>query len=333
MIARSGAKAKGDRSMAESGAVHHGTWTFEEVHDRRAEYELPGGRGVTEHIPFGNGLILFRSEMQVDETCVIDTQWDTSLPMLFTQTHLMGTSILETPDGRSHRIAPDRAMVMRITRPGARFIIPGGQTLRHVGVSADLPALEAQFANSLPSALAPFVEPPSTGVLVRSCCIGQRMRGLLTRLFTPRADGAAAPLVREGIAALILAELIEYLAAENDAGDDPNCAAWERLAVQEVADYVAANLHKPLGPDHLAKRAGLTRARLQTLFRRLQDCSLAEYIRVQRLTAARRFLEAGLPLKQVAEDVGYSHVSNFSTAYRAYFGETPGRTLRRTLED
>lgn len=35
-----------------------------------------------------------------------------------------------------------------------------------------------------------------------------------------------------------------------------------------------------------------------------------------------------LPVKAVAQEVGYSHVSNFTKAYRDYFGETPGQTLR-----
>ncbi|WP_328515958.1 helix-turn-helix domain-containing protein [Marinobacterium weihaiense] len=39
------------------------------------------------------------------------------------------------------------------------------------------------------------------------------------------------------------------------------------------------------------------------------------------------------PVKVVANAVGYSHVSNFSTAYRDYLGETPGQTLRLSTID
>ena len=45
---------------------------------------------------------------------------------------------------------------------------------------------------------------------------------------------------------------------------------------------------------------------------------------------AQRLLETGKhPVKVVADKVSYGHVSNFSRAYRARFGETPARTLRR----
>jgi AraC-like DNA-binding protein len=47
------------------------------------------------------------------------------------------------------------------------------------------------------------------------------------------------------------------------------------------------------------------------------------------MARARMLLEAGnLPLKQVAFEVGYSHASNFCTAFKRHFGKPPKSLLR-----
>ena len=80
----------------------------------------------------------------------------------------------------------------------------------------------------------------------------------------------------------------------------------------------------------MADMAGLSESRLDHLFRQKFQLSCAEYVRNERMNAANRWLQTGeLPVREVAVRVGYSHVSNFSRAYRTRFGETPARTLRR----
>jgi AraC-like DNA-binding protein len=57
--------------------------------------------------------------------------------------------------------------------------------------------------------------------------------------------------------------------------------------------------------------------------------NLGQYITNRRMARARMLLEAGnLPLKQVAFEVGYSHASNFCTAFKRHFGKPPKSLLR-----
>ena len=132
----------------------------------------------------------------------------------------------------------------------------------------------------------------------------------------------------EGIANLFLAEIIE-LFCDDDFNED-RIIVWEKQALADIITHIEAYLHDDLSITRLANQAGMTESRLDQLFRQKFHLSCAEYVRNERMTAANRWLESGaLSVKEVSEKIGYSHASNFSRAYRARFGETPARTLRR----
>lgn len=80
----------------------------------------------------------------------------------------------------------------------------------------------------------------------------------------------------------------------------------ERLAVQEIADYL--HLH----PVYLNR-----------IFKKEKGCSVGQYIANERMTLAGKLLESGrLSVNAVAERTGYGNYSNFNMMFKKYYGCT-----------
>jgi AraC-like DNA-binding protein len=74
----------------------------------------------------------------------------------------------------------------------------------------------------------------------------------------------------------------------------------------------------------LAASTGMSERRLNAGFKALFGTPIFETLRNERLEHARMVLEKQvLPLKLVAQRVGYRHVTNFINAFRARYGTSP----------
>ncbi|GAA3567040.1 hypothetical protein GCM10022265_16040 [Marinobacter xestospongiae] len=165
----------------------------------------------------------------------------------------------------------------------------------------------------------------------------KRTRSLATELFqlAAAAEQPVLPLRRDGLARCFLASLLEDYANQQLRHETPDEAAsvWEQQTLAQICDYISLQLATPLRSDDLALHFGLSRHRLNELFRNLVGQSASDYIREQRLTTAREQIETqGLPVKVAAHNVGYRHVSNFTNAYRQYFGVTPGQSQSSAIQ-
>jgi AraC-like DNA-binding protein len=68
-------------------------------------------------------------------------------------------------------------------------------------------------------------------------------------------------------------------------------------------------------------------------FRRHYRCTLADYVRQQRIERARQYLaEADTPLTEIALRVGYSDQSHFATAFKRLTGFTPSQFRKMSRE-
>ncbi|HET8727360.1 MAG TPA: AraC family transcriptional regulator [Alphaproteobacteria bacterium] len=296
------------------------------------EFEIPGGRGRLERLAFDSGIVLYRTEIEVFDACVITVHNRLSGPWIGTSTHVVGRSVLQPPDGRMFEISPEQSLILRVDRDGSRFHLDGGQVVRHVGVSTTMPALERRLGGVLPQALRAFAAEVDDAVIVQPIGTTGRMRGLAASLFSPQVDGPLGRLMLEGIATQILSGMVGAICSPKDAAA-ADLAPWERLALADIVEHIQSDPAAPLPLPELAADMGLSEHRLERIFRDVLGRSPADFIRGERLSEAQRLLDKGdLPIKQVAARVGYAHVSNFTRAYRAHFGETPARTLRRSLD-
>ena len=291
-------------------------------------FAIPGVRGRMERLPFSSGVILYRLEYEALEDCSLEMQGAFSEPWIGSALHIQGQSELLCPNGDRHTLNADTAVLMRIDPQGSRFQLKKGQLVRHVGASSTLSSLRARFGGTLPCSLDDFDTPFGNSVTIKALSPSTRLRQLASGLFSHHANGACRALKLEAIATLFLSELIESL--DNPASTGSPLPLWEEQAYQDLSEQIQASLGSALSIPALAEHVGLSENRLDQIFKLKHDQTCAEFIRHERMMLAQRLLETGKhPVKVVADKVGYGHVSNFSRAYRARFGETPARTLRR----
>ncbi|WAJ29200.1 GlxA family transcriptional regulator [Antarcticirhabdus aurantiaca] len=123
------------------------------------------------------------------------------------------------------------------------------------------------------------------------------------------------------------------------AGEDPQASlSLARLAAREprvaaVLQAMEARIERPLSVAALAKRAGLSRRRLETLFRELLNLSPGEAFERLRLEHGRRLvLETRDEIASVGQACGFGSASAFARAFRRRYGESPTQARRARRE-
>ncbi|WP_293722568.1 helix-turn-helix transcriptional regulator [Stappia sp.] len=312
-----------DRPSAHADNVH----TF-----RLREGELnpvPGVRGQFSTMTFDNGLTLHLGEFEVENDCILDVPPRSGEPWVGGSIHILGNSVMRLPDGRCVPRYEQHTVLNRIDMPGTAFLLDGGQTVRHMSAVIPVKALKDMLDEETAGGLAPFLDPQGDVCAVETVPTTGRIRSLATSLFSERSPGPGRRLRLQGIASLVLAEVIDgYSQASSARALD--AADWQYLGLEGTIRRIREGLGTPLSVEQLAAEAGMSAHRLNRLFLQETGRNCADYIRGERMTRAQSFLLSGrFTVKEVAASVGFNHVSNFTRAYRERFGETPSRVIRR----
>jgi AraC-like DNA-binding protein len=131
---------------------------------------------------------------------------------------------------------------------------------------------------------------------------------------------------------LVLTRLVEVLLIEalrSTPGDDAPPGLLRGLADTRLARAMR-QMHGQVARSwtvaQLAKAAALSRSAFFEHFTRTVGMPPMEYLLAWRMAVARDLLRRqGLPVAEVAERVGYSSASTFSTAFSRVVGQPPGR--------
>jgi len=100
--------------------------------------------------------------------------------------------------------------------------------------------------------------------------------------------------------------------------------------IMEIRRYIEQHIALPdLGPDHLCKMFGLSRASLYRLFEPIGG--VTDYIRTRRLRTALRMLanDGKRTIGEIAYACGFADTSAFSRAFRNHFGMSPSEVRER----
>ena len=98
-----------------------------------------------------------------------------------------------------------------------------------------------------------------------------------------------------------------------------------REAMALIAAEYAADLHL----DGVARRLATSRRQLQRAFAEAGDTSFRDELARVRMSHARELLAADrLPVRQVAQRVGYHQPAQFAKSFRRYHGEPPSAYRR-----
>lgn len=103
----------------------------------------------------------------------------------------------------------------------------------------------------------------------------------------------------------------------------------EKSGIRALQEHVLANLRGDLSVPALAARAGMSERNFARIFKDEAGMTPAEFVELARIDEARRRLEASdLPLKRLADAVGYSNADALRRAFTRRVGVAP-RDYRR----
>ena len=96
-----------------------------------------------------------------------------------------------------------------------------------------------------------------------------------------------------------------------------------------IEDAIEASIAAPPTVPELAALAGVHASHVLRTFRRYHGCTVATYVRRQRLERARADIASStLPLSMIAIQAGFADQSHLTRAFRQAFGATPGQYAR-----
>lgn len=149
-------------------------------------------------------------------------------------------------------------------------------------------------------------------------CRGGMLKSLLLKLYDEfRNTDAASPLVIEGLALEMLAEVARCQIRENGSSPVPR---WLKRAEEIIREQFSSNLSL----SKIAGEVGVHPVRLARAFRQHHRCSIGEYLRVVRIEYACRKMTIGAtPLSEIALTAGFSDQSHFTRIFKRFKGTTP----------
>jgi AraC family ethanolamine operon transcriptional activator len=172
----------------------------------------------------------------------------------------------------------------------------------------------------------------STRILpLGSAAVRQLIRFIRRALVCIQEESAAEPgsIIFQEIEQHIVSAMALALTADGE--ETPRKVIQRMQVFMQARDYIEANLAGPLGLEVLAQQTGVSLRTLRYSFQQVAGISPLQFIKVRRLTAARRLLLTAHPGETRVIDIalrcGFSHMSYFARDYRALFGQTPSQTL------
>jgi AraC-like DNA-binding protein len=107
--------------------------------------------------------------------------------------------------------------------------------------------------------------------------------------------------------------------------------AREGRAAAVKSHIEQTGLSCPSVPE-LAKLFGLTTKTINAAFTEAYGMTVTRFIKERRLASAHELLQnSQLPLKEICAQLGYSQVSNFSNAFKDFFGYSPTTLRQKTV--
>ena len=100
---------------------------------------------------------------------------------------------------------------------------------------------------------------------------------------------------------------------------------------QGILTYIHENFKDPdLNVSQIAIAFSITPVYMSAIFKRRAGKSILDVIRQTRIEYARRLLEDGMNVGDVASEVGFNDSTSFCRTFKSYYGVTPGKVKKRS---
>jgi AraC-like DNA-binding protein len=118
---------------------------------------------------------------------------------------------------------------------------------------------------------------------------------------------------------------------KNKENPAPNYSRDDLMKVMEVETFITTNVEKNIPTiDDLARKSLMSTSKLKKLFKDVYGAPIFEYHQRNRMEKAKYMLLSGnYSVKDIGYTLGYSNLSNFSTAFKKEFNCLPGEIAGR----
>jgi AraC-like DNA-binding protein len=141
-------------------------------------------------------------------------------------------------------------------------------------------------------------------------------------------EGPSWALERE----TMLADWLRDVSANSPSVDDRRRLARRDPALRRACDLLRDDLAENVTLEDLARAAGVSRHRLSRLFRTAYGLPPHRFQLAHRIAVARRMLERGVAVAEVAQSTGFFDQSHFHRHFSRMLGMTPARYARMTAQ-
>ncbi len=131
---------------------------------------------------------------------------------------------------------------------------------------------------------------------------------------------------RARLQSLLICLLIEFSRAYREhMGNAPEGTAYSTYVTQALAQIDAHYADSSLTVSAIAASVGISSDYLSRQFRQITGIAVQEYLRRYRFARAMELLQAGLPVGDVATQVGFGSPCHFSREFKREMGITPSQ--------
>jgi AraC-like DNA-binding protein len=289
-------------------------------------------RATIERLDVSQGIRVYLTRAMVRRPLTLEPQQLDRDAWLMAHMSARGRVGLRFSDGQGVELGPERAALFRPADHRAAFTPAPGRSLRLVGYMVRADRVRRIFGRAVPAMLRPLIAKRFTTSRIIPVATSAAMRRLAASLFTSPLRGPLRDIFVEGV----VLQLLAMKTADALGRARPSGAPSRRDAarLKEARERLVAEMDAPPTVTELARAAGMNEAALNAGFRALFGGSVYEVLRDERLEHARLALETtDIPVKQIAHGVGYSHVTNFISAFARRYGRPPVQFQRRTYDN
>ncbi len=149
---------------------------------------------------------------------------------------------------------------------------------------------------------------------------------LMSEIMEEESDAAFPKLYIENRVQLLMERFFTRIHSRVSLADvQSNIKPDDIYTVLEIEKLLVENFsHKPRSIEELSRKATMSSTKLKKIFKSVFGVPIYEYYQQKRMQHAGELLATGkYSVKQVAGIIGYSNMSNFTTAFRKYMKEEP----------
>lgn len=275
-----------------------------------------------EHVELASDLRLFLADAELRDDLTVEPQ--RAEPELWLGGNIVarGEMTIVIPSGGSVELNPERGALLSLADKRLTMSMVRRQRLRHLAYMVRQDRVRRMVGTDVPQGVQRLLGGSTAPLELRTTAA---LRRIVASAFSHSLVGTLRQTFLEGLVAQAFAFQVSASAPTRS----PRLTGDQIEVLQEARRVLLSNMRTPPSLGELAGRFGMSEKALNQGFRQLFGTTIFETLRNERLDHARIAIEeSSLPLKLIAERVGYRHVANFVSAFSRRYGAPPIRYVR-----